>query len=294
MTAAWRFPMFNRVRVFSLSSGPAGRGVLISVTLALLAAGCAGRQTVRPVTEPVPLAPTGPRVEPSSPPPLPEPEPIPDPEHSLGKEPPSRPSEVAPGGVYHTLGRGQTLFALSKSYGVPVAVLIEVNEIADPARIPAGAKIFIPGVAEVRAVSRSRSSSSSSHLAWPIKGRITSKFGLRGKRRAPHEGIDIDGRMGQLVRAAADGKVTKAGYGKGYGRMVVIDHGGGITTVYAHANKLLVKKGQRVRKGDSVCGVGMSGNARGTHLHFEVRKNGRAVNPMNYLSSGSAGKSTRR
>ncbi len=76
--------------------------------------------------------------------------------------------------------------------------------------------------------------------------------------------------------------------------MVVIDHGGGITTVYAHANKLLVKKGQRVRKGDSVCGVGMSGNARGTHLHFEVRKNGRAVNPMNYLSAGSAGKSTRR
>lgn len=285
--------MFNRVR--SITAPIRLPGARIAAAVVMVSVGCASHRAARPEPEPVAapvplLAEIPSRPETSLPPtpaapaatdPLPPPLPVPVREKPAGKP---------RGGVRHELRPGQTLYALSRLYGVPVAVLIEANGIADPSRIPAGAKILIPGAREVRSVSRP----ASPRFAWPLEGAITSKFGPRGKRGQPHEGIDIDGRTGDLVRAAADGKVVKAGYGGGYGRMVVIDHGGGVETVYAHASKLLVRKGQRVRKGDPVCGVGMSGNARGSHLHFEVRRDGRAVNPAGILGPRPTGKSAHR
>ncbi|HYV20376.1 MAG TPA: LysM peptidoglycan-binding domain-containing M23 family metallopeptidase [Verrucomicrobiae bacterium] len=121
-------------------------------------------------------------------------------------------------------------------------------------------------------------------LAWPIQGLITAPYGRRGKSDH-HEGIDIDGETGDPIHAAASGTVVFAGLHGDYGRTVVIDHGDGLRTVYAHASNLEVQEGDPVRVGDTIAEVGHSGNARGSHLHFEVRRDGRPVNPMPFLRS---------
>lgn len=123
-------------------------------------------------------------------------------------------------------------------------------------------------------------------LAWPLRGTITSRFGTRG-RRAHHEGVDIDGVSGEGILAAAAGTVVRAGKEGGYGRLIVIDHGRGITTLYAHASRLLVREGDRVEAGEAIAEVGRSGNARGSHLHFEIHRNGRPVDPLPLLKTGS-------
>ncbi len=125
-------------------------------------------------------------------------------------------------------------------------------------------------------------------MLWPVKGRVVSPFGVREHpffhTKVMHTGIDIKASYGTAVRAAATGDVLYAGWVKGYGQVVILDHGGGITTVYAHLSKILVDEGQRVRMGDIIGRVGRTGLATGSHLHFEVRVNGEAVNPMKYLS----------
>ena len=100
-----------------------------------------------------------------------------------------------------------------------------------------------------------------------------------------HTGIDIAGYgcNGKNVVAAADGTVITAGWISGYGNTVIIDHGGGITTLYGHSQKLLVKVGDQVTRGQAIMLVGMTGYATGPHLHFEVRVNGNTANPAGYL-----------
>lgn len=178
-----------------------------------------------------------------------------------------------PRGVYHTLQRGQTLSALSRVYGVPVATLMHANRVTDPTDIPAGTKILVPGATRVLPIP------SQPLLSWPLRGPITSPFGPRG-RHSRHTGIDIDGVTGQAIKAAADGRVVEADRHGAYGLEVVIDHGGGLATRYAHASRLLVKRGEMVRRGQKIAEVGRTGDARGSHLHFEVLKNGRPVNPL--------------
>jgi lipoprotein NlpD len=123
-------------------------------------------------------------------------------------------------------------------------------------------------------------------IDWPLQGRINSGFGRRGTRSF-HEGVDIDGNRGDPIRAAADGVVLHAGHGGRYGRYLVIDHGDGVITLYAHADRLLVGQGDRVERGDLIAAVGRTGNARGTHLHFEVRRNGHPVDPLPLLRGGA-------
>lgn len=122
---------------------------------------------------------------------------------------------------------------------------------------------------------------------WPASGKVSSKFGSRkdpfeGRKRF-HEGIDIAASHGEDIRASASGKVILAKSYNGYGRTVIIDHGRGITTLYGHASKLLVKEGQTVSKGQLIAKVGSSGRSTGPHLHFEIRINGQAVDPLSYL-----------
>lgn len=131
-------------------------------------------------------------------------------------------------------------------------------------------------------------------MTWPLPGyySVTSYYGNRLhpvlKVYKMHTGVDIAGAgcNGKNVVAAADGKVISAGWISGYGNTVMIDHGGGIVTLYAHSQKILVKKGDTVKKGQKIMLVGMTGYATGPHLHFEVRVNGKYVNPLEgYISA---------
>lgn len=145
-------------------------------------------------------------------------------------------------------------------------------------------------VAQINASSSSSSNSkyTGGTMTWPLPNyyTITSPFGNRLhpvlKVYKMHTGIDIAGSgcNGKNVVAAADGTVITAGWISGYGNTVIIDHGGGITTLYGHSQKLLVTKGQKVKRGEAIMLVGMTGYATGPHLHFEVRENGKYVNPL--------------
>jgi murein DD-endopeptidase MepM/ murein hydrolase activator NlpD len=122
---------------------------------------------------------------------------------------------------------------------------------------------------------------SASGLVWPCTGPVNSGFGMRWGRM--HEGIDIGCAYGTPIHAAAAGTVIYAGWMSGYGNLVVVDHGNGLSTAYAHASSILVGFGQTVGQGDIVSLVGSTGHSTGPHLHFEVRVNGVAVDPLLYL-----------
>ncbi len=132
-----------------------------------------------------------------------------------------------------------------------------------------------------------------SPVGWPTKGGWESSgFGWRtdpfNGHQEFHEGIDIAARMGSPIYAMADGIVTYAGLNGGYGNMVQINHGNGLSTRYGHASKILVKVGDRVHKGQEIAEVGSTGRSTGPHVHFEVLKDGHEIDPSPYLHLGSS------
>jgi murein DD-endopeptidase MepM/ murein hydrolase activator NlpD len=127
----------------------------------------------------------------------------------------------------------------------------------------------------------------------PTRGWLTSAFSAMRSHpilhyARPHEGIDVSAPMGTPIEAPAAGRVAQAGWQTGYGNVVVIDHGFGLQTKYAHASRLLVRTGERVQRGQRVALVGSTGLSTGPHLHYEVHVNGRPVDPLRYVLSGSA------
>jgi len=122
---------------------------------------------------------------------------------------------------------------------------------------------------------------------WPVTGQISSGFGWRnnpiGRGNEYHYGIDIPARSGTPIRAAGGGTVTFAGWNSGYGNTIIIDHGSGITTMYAHNSSNNVTEGQRVERGDIIAYVGSTGRSTGPHVHYEVRRNGTALDPVTFL-----------
>ena len=181
---------------------------------------------------------------------------------------------VERGSRYHTLSRGETLYRVSRMYGVSVSELIEANNIKDHTDIDTGTRLIVPGAVVARGT-----------IVWPLRGKLSSSFGPRGRRY--HWGIDIPAPRGTPIKAAADGLVIVSanrlnGY-SGYGRLIIIEHGNGIRTLYAHNSKNRVKDGTCIRAGEIIGEVGSTGRSTGNHLHFEVRQNGKAVNPLNYL-----------
>lgn len=121
-------------------------------------------------------------------------------------------------------------------------------------------------------------------LIRPVSGTITSRFGVSSNiRRSSHTGLDIAAPTGTPVKAASSGTVTFSGWKGSYGNMLVISHGNGVQTYYGHCSKLYAKNGQTVSQGDVVASVGSTGNSTGPHLHLEIRVNGTAYNPQNYI-----------
>ncbi len=122
---------------------------------------------------------------------------------------------------------------------------------------------------------------------WPVRGKINSSFGYRrapfGGHRSFHKGLDIKGAMGAKVVASAAGTVKSNGYDGAYGIVVVIDHGGGVITKYAHLQMATAKPGQEVKRGDTIGRVGMTGRTTGPHLHYEVVVGGVPRDPMKYI-----------
>jgi murein DD-endopeptidase MepM/ murein hydrolase activator NlpD len=128
-------------------------------------------------------------------------------------------------------------------------------------------------------------------MGWPVEGRISSSYGYREhpktKKRDFHSGMDIAADAGLPVKATADGVVSFAGWSGGNGNLIALEHGLGYSTYYAHNRSVLVKVGQKVKRGDVIGHVGSTGNSTGPHLHYEVWKKGKAVNPYTFVKGGS-------
>ncbi len=197
-------------------------------------------------------------------------------------------------GVVHEVSRGESIWSIAKKYGVSRDKIVQANALADPDSLQLKQSLIIPGgkppAVTNRVVVASRGSadarilsavSSSGGLAWPVSGRITSRFGPRWGRM--HNGIDIGVPIGTSVRAAAAGVVSFTGWNGGYGRLVILDHGDGVCTYYGHNSAITVSRGQKVAAGERIARSGNSGISTGPHVHFEVRVGGKPQNPENYL-----------
>lgn len=174
-------------------------------------------------------------------------------------------------------GRKRITYEICRRAGVVVERRI-VEEVILEEPVP---RVIVRGSRQVPALGTGK-------LYWPVEGggHITSGFGWR--RRDWHPAIDIAAPQGTPVRAADSGVVTFAGWQAGYGRLVIIDHGGGMTTRYGHLSRSQVQPGDRVERGQVIGAVGQTGRATGPHLHFEVRVGGEARNPLQYYPSSAS------
>ncbi len=198
-------------------------------------------------------------------------------------------------GIYHEVARGENLFRIGKAYGFDYRELARVNDIDDPAKIEIGQKIFIPGATRrlpveiIAPVATSESRPEPQEMpvgdgkfVWPIRtGALSSRFGPRGS--SFHDGVDVAAPEGTPVYAARGGRVIYSDQIPGYGNIVIVDHGDGLSSVYAHNSANEVRQGDTVRQGDLVSRVGRTGRTTGPNLHFEIRSRNIARNPLFYL-----------
>jgi murein DD-endopeptidase MepM/ murein hydrolase activator NlpD len=231
--------------------------------------------------------------------------------------------EPALAGVVHLVQRGETIYRIARAYGIDPGDLMETNGISDPRGVAVGTELFVPGApgavevppgpvagdppgadgtappapaapappgaaaapppspVPVPRPSAARAGTGDDRLGWPLKGVLYGRYGVRAGRR--HDGIDIAAPEGTTVVAAAAGTVLYAGEQSGYGHIVIVKHERGLVTLYAHASRVLVKEGARVKRGDAIAQVGQTGRTSGPHLHFEVREGTRPRNPLLYL-----------
>jgi len=231
------------------------------------------------------------------------------PEHS--------PASAIKKGVYHSVGKGVTLYRISLAYKIPIAKILEANGLSSPSALKVGQKLFIPGAAKVLSVEPSAPLSPKERqdleaslqseerpviadlpapsekekppwhgkgldLIGPIQGKINSPFGPRSGRL--HAGVDIASPSYQEVKAAMDGEVILArSSATGYGNVVVLRHDSGLSTIYGHMNVIIAKESESIRQGQAIGGVGSTGRSTGPHLHFELRQHGKPLDPLPHL-----------
>jgi len=230
---------------------------------------------------------------------------------------PRSPSSYAKSGtkqnkpVVRYVRANDTLYSIGKKFGVDYHLIAKRNRISYPYRIYLGQRLYIdrqapksrndltgqkirrqikskpavkkkPVVRKVKVKPSHKQKATGGRLRWPVKGRLTSRFGRRGSRM--HDGIDVGAKEGTPIHAAASGVVVYSDHRlSGYGNLVIIRHGNNLFTAYGHNQRNLVKKGAKVKSGDVIARVGQTGRASGPHLHFEVRHGSTAVDPLAYL-----------
>jgi len=205
-----------------------------------------------------------------------------------------------PASRIYVVQEGDTLWSIAQQHGLSVDRLVTLNRLASADRLQIGQPIVLGHIGSVPPVRRVPGVSTASppvrpralappagrlritpRVAWPSRGIITSRFGPRWKRH--HHGIDIAAPVGTPITAALDGVVEFKGRLGGYGLLVILDSGNGLTTWYGHTSQILVAVGQRVRQGQLIARVGTTGYVTGPNLHFEVRKNRAPLDPMQFL-----------
>ncbi len=200
-----------------------------------------------------------------------------------------------PGYTTHRIRHGETVWAISRKYNVSPQTIIALNGIKDVTDIEVGTEILIPRTdyspntktaslsTSTPTSTGSTSSVSSKGFIWPAKGKVTHRYGdiVAGQKNT---GVDIESQTGQDVLAAKGGVVEAVTNNpNGWGKVVVLRHSGDIHTWYAHNSKILVRKGNWVRRGQVIAKVGQSGSATRPELHFKVFRSDKPVNPLSYL-----------
>lgn len=217
---------------------------------------------------------------------------------------------------FHTVQPGETLYAVSRRYGVEVSSLASINHLSEPYAIRSGQMLALPTsvlpqeksaalsppVAKPDAPTAAPEATKpppatafveppepkprlGKVFAWPVEGRIIEAYGT-GPSGTHNDGINIAVRAGEPVRAAEAGRVAYAGNElRGYGNLVLIKHPGGYMTAYAHNGKLLVRRGEAVKRGQEIAKAGATGSVNSPQLHFEIRRGTRALDPTDYLPS---------
>ena len=224
-------------------------------------------------------------------------------------------------GMYYTVRKGETLSNIAEKYNVRVKDIVKVNELQSK-KVKTGTKIFIENPdmsfakkteikkieketlklskksikfknaakmakAEREEIQEEIAESGGGSFKWPCSWKgVSSPYGSRLhpvlRRYIFHEGVDLKGRTGDPVYAAKSGVVTYSGWMSGYGKLIIIDHGNGYSTRYAHLSSISASKGESVERGSYIGAIGSTGRTTGPHLHFEIRKNGSTVDPMKY------------
>jgi murein DD-endopeptidase MepM/ murein hydrolase activator NlpD len=189
-------------------------------------------------------------------------------------------------GIPYTVKRGDSLLKISGSMGVPLTAILDANDIESDDINP-GTVLFIPGA---RMKTEDLRLALGEFFKYPIRGKLSSPFGWRndpftGVRRY-HAAIDLAAPTGTTVKASMDGRVATVGYNATYGKFIILTHANGFQSLYAHLNATSVSQGGYVSQGGKIGEVGSTGYSTGPHLHFAVYKNGRAVNPLDFINSG--------
>jgi lipoprotein NlpD len=214
------------------------------------------------------------------------------------RRPPRQEKKVVRKGVYHVVERHQTLYRICKTYEVDIHEVATINGITDHSKIQTGQRVFIPGARKVLKVEividdvaaeqvetereRPKTVYKQMDFIWPVEGRLGD--GFEDNERERHQGIDIRASQGTPIKASGPGTVIYSGNTiRGYGNMVILRHSKEYVTVYAHNQVNLVEEGTRIEKGQVIGKVGQTGRATGPHLHFEIRRDNKPVDPLLFL-----------
>jgi murein DD-endopeptidase MepM/ murein hydrolase activator NlpD len=188
-------------------------------------------------------------------------------------------------GIMHTVTRSDSLIGIADTYGISMDMLVDANDLSS-AVIHRGDRLFVP---KATLASLDLKKAMGELFIYPLNSwRLTSPYGYRSDPftgvRSFHTGIDMAAPQGTPIKASLDGKISVAGYSNVYGNYVIISHGSGYQTLYAHMTSYSVRKGQSVLQGAIIGKVGSTGYSTGAHVHFTVYKNGRTVNPFDFLN----------